>query len=167
MKSILSEKEIKNRLKTIEIICDTREQENSHITGYLDTKGIARVSRSLSVGDYSFQIGDKSFEDEITIERKGSLTELSGNLSNDRLRFENEFLRAKANNVKVFLVIENGSWAKINAHEYRSQMKPKALVASLLAFQVRYNITVMFCEPHDTAELIYGTLFYWCKERLQ
>ena len=84
----------------------------------------------------------------------------------DRRRFESEFLRAKANGIKVFLVIENSSWTDIWSHNYRSRLSPKALAGSLMSWQVKYNLTILFCRPQETGRLIYGTLYYWLKNRL-
>jgi ERCC4-type nuclease len=166
MRKQCSNKEINENLKALTVVIDTREQVNGHVTGYLDKRGIPYVSRKLDVGDYSFQAGDSSFDDEVVIERKNSIDEIAGNFTNGRLRFENEFLRAKAAGVKVFLIVENGSWQQIKSHDYRSKMKPNALMASLLSWQVRYGVTINFCKPDDTAELIYGISYYWLRERL-
>ena len=40
--------------------------------------------------------------------------------------FEDEFTRAKAEGLKVFLLIENASWSDILLHNHRSKLAPKA-----------------------------------------
>lgn len=167
MKRYYTKKEVAEQLKNIKVICDTREQVNHNITEYLDAKKIPHISRKLDVGDYSFMVDDYTFENSVVIERKANLDELAGNVTADRSRFENEFLRAKANNVKVFLLIENASWQDIKSHNYRSKLKPKSMMATLLAWQTRYNLTVMFCKPTETAEIIYATFYYWFKNWLE
>lgn len=166
MKRHYTDKEIKEKFKNMVCIIDSREQVNEHIVGYLDSKGISHISRKLDSGDYSFQLDDMTFEDEIVIEKKNSIDEIAGNMTADRQRFENEFLRCKSNGTKIFLLVENCSWQQIKAHDYRSKMEPKALIASLLCWQVRYNITIIFCQPEQTGEMIYGILYYWLKEKL-
>lgn len=167
MRLYKTEKEVKELLKEITIICDTREQVNHSITQYLDKKKLPHISRKLDAGDYSFQVQNMTFEDSVVIERKANIDEIAGNFTVGRQRFEAEFLRAKANNIKVFLLIENCSWQKIKSHDYRSQLKPQSLIATLLSWQARYNITLIFCNPNETGELIYGICYYWLKNYLE
>lgn len=167
MKEYLTDKEIAEKLKTLTIISDTREQENTHVTGYFELKKIPFLSRKLDAGDYSACIGNVTFENEVVIEKKNGIDEIAGNFTADRERFEREFIRAKADGLKIYLLIENCSWARISAHDYRSRLDPKALTASLLAWQARYNITVNFCEPCETGQIIFGTLYYWVKNKLE
>lgn len=167
MKAVRTEKEVKELLKKMTIICDTREQVNGNITGYLDKNKLPYISRKLDVGDYSFDVDGLTFSDSIAIERKASIDEIAGNFTVGRQRFENEFLRAKANGIKVFLLIEDCSWEKIKSHDYRSKLKPQSLIATLLSWQVRYNISIIFCKAKDSGELIYGTCYYWLKNYLE
>ena len=166
MLKYLTEKELKDELKKITIISDTREQVQGHILDYLDKKKIPYISRKLDIGDYSFQMGEYTFEKSIAIERKHNLDELCGNLTADRDRFEREFLRAKANNTKVYLVIENASWNDVYLHNYASKLNNNSLLASLLSWQVRYNITIIFCKKENTPKLIYGIFYYAAREIL-
>lgn len=167
MKKYLKDSEITELLKKITIVSDTREKANEHILKYFDDKKIPYIKRSLHTGDYSAMIGDMTLEHELTIERKSSLDELAGNLTTDRQRFENEFIRAKANGLKVILLIENGSWEDIELHNYTSKLEPKSFTATLYAWQVRYNITVNFCKPNTSGKIIYGLLYYAAREALK
>lgn len=162
-----TEKEINELLKQLTIICDTREQVNGHITGYLDSKKIPRITRKLDTGDYSAMIGDMTLERDIVIEKKNGIDEIAGNFTADRQRFEDEFTRAKAEGLKVFLIIENCSWSDIFLHNYRSKLSPQSLIASLLSWQVRFNITILFCKPSETGQIIYGILYYAAREALK
>lgn len=159
--------EIKKALSELTVIVDSREQVNFHISSWLDGKGIKHITRALETGDYSAMLDGETFEDEIVIERKANLDEIAGNFTQGRERFEREMIRAKANGTKVFLIIENASWHDILLHNYHSQLKPQSLMASLLSWQVRYNITIMFCRPEETAQLMYSTLYYWAWNRLK
>jgi ERCC4-type nuclease len=167
MRRHYTEREINDTLKQITVICDTREQINGNITGYFDKKKIPHIARKLDTGDYSAMIGDMTLEHDVVVERKASLDELARNFTVDRQRFEDEFTRAKADGLKVFLLIENASWEKILLHDYRSKLAPKSLIASLLSWQVRFNITIIFCKPSETGQIIYGILYYSAREALK
>jgi len=166
MRKFLTDKEITAALKSLCVIVDTREK-STRITEHFSAKDIPFAVKTMKTGDYTFEYDGMRFDDEVVIERKNSIDEIAANFTIDRQRFENEFLRVKAAGAKAFLIIENCSWEKIKNGDYRSQIKPQALMASLLCWQVRYGITINFCKPEDTAELIYGILYYWLKERLQ
>lgn len=159
--------QIDELLKQMTIICDSREREHGHVTGYFDKRKVAHTSRKLETGDYSAMIGDMTLEHEVVVERKASLDELCGNFTVDRQRLADEFTRAKADGLKVFLVIENASWSDIFLHNYRSKLEPKSLIATLLSWQVRYNITVVFCKPSESGQIIYGILYYALREALK
>jgi ERCC4-type nuclease len=167
MKKYYTDKEIAELLKRLTIICDSREQVNAHLTSYFDSKKIPYITRKLDTGDYSAMIDDFTLENEVAIEKKNGLDELAGNFTADRQRIENEFLRAKANGLKVFLLIENASWSDIFLHNYQSKLTPQSFLATLLAWQVRYNITIIFCKASETAQIIYGILYYAAREALK
>lgn len=92
--------------KKITVICDTREQCNQHIIQFLHANGIATESRKLDFGDYSFEIGGKSFERSCVVERKGSVDELFGNFVHDRERIQKEFDAAAKNARHMELILE-------------------------------------------------------------
>lgn len=167
MIQLATPKEVKEKLKDITIICDTREQVNNHITDYFDKRGIPYLSRKLDVGDYSFQTSEGSYEDEIVIERKNSIDEIAGNFTVGRQRFENEFLRAKAAKTKIHLFIEKSSWQQIKSHDYTNQMKPEALMGSLFSWQAKYGFNTVLCRPEETADLMYRVMHYWFKNRIE
>lgn len=161
-----TEAELSAELKQLTIIADSREQVNNHLTDFWDKKNIGYFTRKLDIGDYSAQIGNMTLEKDIVIERKRNLDEICGNLTASRDRFEREFLRAKASGTKVFLIIENATWTDIELQNYRSNLSPKSLMASLLSWQIRFNITIIFCEPKNTPRLIYYLLYYAAREQL-
>ena len=167
MRKHYTDAEIKTRLQEMCVLCDTREQENGHVVGYFEQNKVPHRDQKLDTGDYSFALGDAVFSDEVVIEKKNGLDEIAGNFTADRARFENEFLRAQAQGIKIFLLVENASYADIESHNYRSKLQPKAFLASLLAWQAKYNITIVFCRKCETGKLIYGILYYWLKCRLE
>lgn len=167
MRKYMTDKEINEQLKTLTIISDKREQVNQHILKYFDEKKIEYIERSLSTGDYSAMLGDMTLESDVVVERKANLDEIAGDFTVDRQRFEDEFTRAKAEGLKVYLLIENASWTSIFLHDYRSKLEPKSLIASLLSWQVRFNITVVFCKPNESGQIIHGILYYAAREALR
>ena len=160
-----TDKELTAELKSLVIICDTREQDR-HGTEWLEKNKVQTITRKLDTGDYSCQLGDQSFERDIVIERKHNLDEICGNFTIERERFEREFLRAKAYGTKVVLIIENASWTDIFLGNYRSKLNSKSLVGSLLSWMVRFNITVLFCKPEESARIMWGIFYYYVKEKL-
>ena len=95
------------------ILVDTREKSNSKILEFWDKKGIKYKSKKLDTCDYSFMIPaneklniprDIYFDKKVCIERKGSLEEISGNMTNGRDRFEKELSLAPKEKV---LMIEH------------------------------------------------------------
>ena len=167
-----TQKEIETLLKSMTVVVDTREQVWSHIESGLTKLHYTNERGKLDYGDYTCKIPDLDgkpviLSDEVVIERKANLDEIAGNFTTDRRRFEAEFIRAKATGVKVFLLIENASWADIFSGNYRSHIAPNALAAAILSWQAKYNITVMFGREKDSARLIAGILYYWLRARLE
>lgn len=161
-----TEKELAEELNNLCVICDTREQRGEHISSYLDKNKIKSVVRKLDTGDYSVELNGETFERRVAIERKHGLDEICNNLTADRDRFEREFLRAKAYGTKIFLVIEDSTLDDIYLHNYRSKMSPKSLLGSLLAWQVRFNVTVIFAKRDNVPKIIHGILYYFVRECL-
>lgn len=159
------DRELTEELKKLSIICDTREQDR-HVSEWLEKNKISTITRKLDTGDYSCQLGEQSFERDIVVERKHNLDEICGNFTLERERFEREFMRAKAYGTKVYLIIENASWSDIFIGNYRSKLNSKSLFGSLLSWMVRFNITVLFCKPEESARIIYGIFYYYAKEKL-
>lgn len=179
MKIRYTDKEKRAILKQMGVLADTREQKWEHARWALENAG-CRVERGkLDQGDYTAFVpmsafpgfqdvpGFYSLQDEVVIERKANLDEIAGNFTTGRDRFEREFIRAKSKGIKVYLLIENASWADILSHNYRSQLSPKSLMGSLLSWQAKYNVTIVFCRPEETGRILYSTLYYWLKARLE
>ena len=124
-----TEKELNELLKSITVVIDTRENANDHIIKYFNDKKIPHIIRKLDYGDYSCylpanpELGimrDTYFD--CVIERKGSLEELSGNLTNDRTRLESEFIRAKDSRF-ILMVEETAGFEKIVNHNTTNTTK--------------------------------------------
>lgn len=151
-------------------LCDTREQPTEALKRRLEyIKPYER--ETLNAGDYSAKTllpsGDW-FYLPVAIERKMSLTEIAGNLTRERARFIAEFERAKSHGVRLYVIVEQASWENAYAGVYRSKMKPKSLIASLLTWGARYDTPIFFCERSDTSgKLIRDILYYEMREHLE
>lgn len=168
-----TDKEIKELLESIVILIDTREQVTDHIKEYLDKKNVKYETRKLDHADYSCYIPknevlgvyrDMYFTNTISIERKGSLEELSGNFTKDRTRIESEFLRAKG---KLVLLVEGCTYEDIILHNYKTEYKPLSFIATLKSFEARYGIETSFIRRAFTGNYIYMTLKYHVREVLK
>lgn len=164
--------QIRELEKNIVILIDTREKKNEHIINYFEKVGIKYKYQKLDYGDYTFMLqagnglsNEVYFHDEIVIERKASLEELSNNLTHKREQFEKELLKAKSNNCKFFLAVENP--LGINAimeKAYNTEMKPISYVASLRTYEQRYNIHLGFLDKSYMGYYINSSFIYFMRE---
>lgn len=155
-------------LKSMVCLVDTREQDTpafreriSHFDQWERHK--------LNAGDYSakFLLPDSSwFFLPVAIERKYAIDELCMCYCQQRGRFEREFERALEAHSKLYLLVEGGSWENVYSGKYRSQMNPKSLVGSILAWLSRYNCQLMFCKKETSGQLIKDILYREGKEAL-
>lgn len=164
--------DIQNCLSNMVIIYDTREQETAALHKRLKSMQCPHKRQKLDSGDYSCECTLPngtiySLADKVVIERKMSADEICSNFTRGRKRFVREFDRLKGTGGKPYLLIENTSWEDIFAGNYRSRLNPMALVASLKAWEARYGTHILFCTPKLTGQLIYKTLYYELKERLE
>jgi ERCC4-type nuclease len=149
------------------IITDTRENRNQRILEAFCLKGIDFKVKKLEFGDYSIE----GYEDKICIERKQNLTELAGNFTNGRARFEAEFIRAMEAGAKMYLLIEDEKSRdkmalrqamdtqkvedKIKfAKTWRSQFSGNSMVASIVSWMKKYNFDIIFCSKGKSGEKI-------------
>lgn len=167
--------QIKKLSKEMVILVDTREKNNGHIIDYFNKKGIAYKKQALEFGDYSFMLpkvegltgNELYFHKEIVVERKNSLEELSGNLGQNRDRFEKEFLKARNNSCSIHLMVENPQgYNDIMKHNYNTQLKPVSYMASLKSFEERYDLKMQFVESQYSGYIIYSTFYYYMRNKL-
>lgn len=164
-------------LDSMEIIVDTREQSTPKALQRYNSFGVPYSKATLSFGDYAANFslldGGKLYDISKTIspicvvERKMNLDELAQCFTHSRERFEREFQRAAANNCFIHLICEEGSYEKIEGHKYKCKFPPKAFIASITAWQRRYNIHVHFCSSLETGRLIKEFLYRDMKERIE
>lgn len=168
----MKDKDMKKVLENIIILVDSRERNFSHIKMYFKQNKIPYEIKKLDFGDYSFKISkmesldieEQSFEKEIAIERKNSLSEISGNFTRGRDRFKREFKRG---GMSIRLMIENDSYGDIKKHNYKSQINPNSLVASLHSFQEEFNSPFIFINKDSSGEYIYKTFYYYLRNKLK
>ena len=134
------------------IIIDTREQTP------LVFRHFPTVTATLKTGDYSVS----TFEDRFTVERK-SIADLVGSVTHDRNRFERELARMRGYDFRRLLIV--GTLAQVEAHEYRSQAEPKAVIASVCTFEVRYQLPVYWAPSAEAAAVqVERWAWFYCRE---
>lgn len=163
--------EIEDALETAVFLVDTREQDTPQLRARLATMGKYRREK-LDFGDYSIcctlQNGKEfSLKNKIVVERKMNIDEICHCYCKDRKRFEQEFERASEQQAKVYLLVERATWETIYSGNYRSQMNPKSLIASITSWLARYNCQLLMCEPTTTGRLIKDILLRELKESLE
>ena len=159
-------------LKSITILVDTREKENSHdhILNYFESKDIPWEKFKLNTCDYSFKIPaneelgivrDLYFNKEICIERKANLEELSKNLTAEKTRISNEFSNAPKNKV---LLIENASYENLVLGKYNTSYNPKSYWASVFSMWHKYDLPFFLIQDNKfTGQFIYGYFYYYLR----
>ncbi len=136
------------------ILVDSREQAP------LLFASLPTERATLATGDYSV----KGFESDFCIERK-SVADLVQSATFERERFERELVRMRGYSFRRLLIV--GTLADIEAHRYRSQTNPKSVIASVTAFEIRYQLPVCYCPtPEAAAAQIERWALYFVRERL-
>jgi DNA excision repair protein ERCC-4 len=98
-------------------------------------------------------------EELFAIERK-TVSDLVGCcIGQNRERFERGLHRLRGFRFKRLLIV--GTEAEILKGDYRSKIKPQAVVGTLRAFEVRYDVPVVFCETVDSAAKRIESWSYW------
>jgi len=137
------------------IICDTREKKNLHVLQYFDQHGIEYAIRKLDTGDYM-----STSRDRLTIDRKQDLSEICGNLcSPDKSRFWREVRRAKAERVKMIVLIEQGGAFKTlkDVPQWRgkyTKVTGYQLYNEMCRCSIAYGVEFLFCDKRSTGRRI-------------
>jgi hypothetical protein len=155
------------------ILYDTREQQNQHILDYFDKQKVSYKKQKIDEGDYTAIITKRPdmgiYRDlyfPAAVERKNSVDELAGNLSEktdsrDDIRLIRELQRAKAKGIKMYLIIEDkNGMENIKKGNYRSLYKPKSFLGRLSSIQDSYLHDTIFVSSNDTGFEIYRKLYY-------
>ena len=164
--------ELKASLESMKLLVDTREQNTEKLRDRISACGLPHECRKLDVGDYSCACilpdgSELDFSKYIVIERKMNLDELCQCFGRERARFEREFGRAADAGIRIYLLVEGGTWEKVYNGKYRSLFAPQALVASIDAIRARYGMQLDFCKAETTGRLIHDILYRELKEYLE
>lgn len=159
--------DVDDELRTLALICDTREQNTTALKRRLEGIGLPVIREKLDFADYSCRTEHFDFSKRFAVERKMSIDEIAQNLTRGRKRFAREFEKATAANARVYILIENGSWDAIIQRKYRTLVHPNALIASLFTWQARYNSKVVFCQSKSTPKIIHEILLREARHELE
>ena len=169
-----TDKEMDELISSMVVLVDSREKKAEHILEYFDKKNIKYKTKALDRGDYSFMIPaneklgilrDLHFSNKCIVERKGSLEEISGNLTQERDRFEKELCLAPKDKV---LLIENANYSDIATGNYNTKYNKKSFWASIHSFWFKYNIPVFFMPDKQYSGLfIRGYFEYYLKNYIR
>ena len=163
IKPYLTEKEWKELLASMTIVCTTNEQKNEHIKAYFDKHKIKYIDKPLQTGDYCFMIPkneelgfdrDTYFTDELMIERKNSLTELAGSINNEAFHYE--LKRSQNIRSKFLLVEQQGGWHDILAQNYRNDYNPKSYYNTMCTLMVKYELKICFMPKEEMGLMIWS-----------
>jgi DNA excision repair protein ERCC-4 len=117
--------------------------------------------RGLTTGDYSVRGCERDF----AVERK-SIQDLVACCGTERTRFEAELQRLRAYRFKRLLIV--GHESEIATGRYRSGIAPRAVFASLNAWQVRFDVPYVFSpDPETAAELVETWVAWFFREELK
>lgn len=142
------------------LIVDTREKwtqpgsKDRHIRSYFDRHGIAYTVKKLDVGDYMLDGG------RVTIDRKASIDEISGNLTNpaDKRRFWNEARLARKMGIRLIVLIESNKYkAPKDLQRWRSKysrVPGSAVVYQMQRLHNAYGVDFLFCPKMSVARRI-------------
>jgi DNA excision repair protein ERCC-4 len=113
----------------------------------------------LPVGDYSLP----GFTDRVAVERKELGDLIACLMDGNRDRFEREL--AKARHYDLFAVVVEAPLSAVSQGRYRSEMKARAALQSVITFQVRYRVPFVWAGNREGAEYVtYSLLSKYLRE---
>jgi DNA excision repair protein ERCC-4 len=135
------------------LVVDRREQCPLVFTRFQSVPG------TLTTGDYSIA----GLEELFAVERK-SIDDLVGCcMGENRIRFGRELHRLRGYRFKRLVIV--GSHEVIKAGRYHSRISPKSVLATLGAFEVRYETPLVFANtPQEAAAMIERWAFWFARE---
>ncbi len=137
------------------LIVDSREQDP------LVFKKLPSERGTLQTGDYSI----KGCEEIFAVERK-SIADLVQSVTTERDRFERELHRLRGFRFKRLLIV--GGESEIRTHRYRGSANPKAILHSIRAFEIRYDVPVVWqAFPNKAAEQVESWAWWFSREVLK
>jgi len=161
--------ELEQILSSMKIIVDTREQNSERAGKRYRSFSVPYLRQKLNYGDYSAQYTDLFGDVHIikaAIERKMNLEELSSCFTSQRKRFEAEFERAKQDNARIYLLVEDATWENLINGKYKTKYNSKSFFASITAWMARYDIKIIFCKKEMSGKIIQEILYRELKEEV-
>jgi DNA excision repair protein ERCC-4 len=131
------------------IIIDSREQAPLVFTR------LQAVPGTLYAGDYSIA----GLEDSFAVERKSVDDLVNCCMGANRERFKHELLRLRGYRFKRLLVV--GTRENIAAGRYHSRIAPQAILATLGAFEVRYDLPIIMVDTPEAGALEIERWAWW------
>lgn len=137
------------------VVVDTREQDP------LPIARLPTVAGTLTSGDYALA----GAEERLAIERK-SIADLVSCVGPERDRFERELHRLRGHDFARLLIV--GTETEIREHRYRSRTKPKSVLHSLYAWEIRFRVPFVFAPtPEAGAALVERWTWFYCREIIE
>jgi hypothetical protein len=81
-----------------------------------------------------------------------------------RDRWERSLMRLRGCPFRRLLIV--GTREEIEAGRYHSNMKPRAVLATLSCFEIRYQVPVVYCETPEIAARQVERWLYWVAREL-
>jgi DNA excision repair protein ERCC-4 len=146
---------LRGAIASLRPVCaaDTREQL------ILPIRRLPVIRKNLYCGDYSLDGAEWS----VGIERK-SIEDLVNCCTSERDRWERSLLRLRGCPFRRLLIV--GSRGEIELGRYRSRISPKAVLATVSAFEVRYQVPVVYCSTPEIAARQVESWLYWVAREL-
>jgi len=118
------------------------------------------LSRKLNVGDYSFEVDDKPFDDICAIERKSAM-DLVQTLSRGHDRFKREIERSKK--LQYFAIVVDCTYYNIVNKKYpnsfRSKIPGYVTAKTAITMHHKYNIPIFFTTGRVESKNLIKALF--------
>lgn len=169
--------QIESCLESMQILIDSNEQPTAQAQRRYSDFSVPYFRQKLDYGDYTYNFllpdgklrhdPDQRIFGDVVIERKMSLTELSGNLCQEKARFKREFQRAKEHGAKIYLLVEDASWEKLIHGRYNTKFHPNAYEAALLGIMAEFDVSPIFCHKEISGKLINDILYRELRKRLE
>ena len=142
------------------IIVDTREKGHKSILKYFDEHNIDYIISKLDYGDYKLYKNNN-----VVIDRKDSLLELSGNLchTTEHERIKREIQRAKDDNCKDFIFLIGESKIKSvedikNWSSVHTKVKGITLLKIMVTMKQKYGVRFIICPRREMGKKIISLL---------
>lgn len=139
-------------------IFDSREKKNEHIKAYFDQHEIAYRVEKLDAGDYMIDGG------KATVDRKGSVEEISGNLTNptDKQRFMREVRRSRQLGLRLVVLVETSKYKAVkDLAAWKSKYTPvrgTVLIREMARLRYAYGVEFRFGPKMSAAKKIIDIL---------